>query len=126
MPAAKILVADDEPFIARSLSYVLQRSGFDVYVAKDGEEAYQLVEKVRPNLVILDVMMPHRTGYEVCQHIRSREDLRAMKVIILSAKGQASDLEEGLTAGADAYVPKPFSPAEIIAMVQDLLGEAAA
>jgi len=95
-------------------------------VAKDGEEAYQLVEKVRPNLVILDVMMPHRTGYEVCQHIRSREDLRAMKVIILSAKGQASDLEEGLPAGADAYVPKPFSPAEIIAMVQDLLGEAAA
>ncbi|MDZ7374672.1 MAG: response regulator [candidate division KSB1 bacterium] len=119
----KILVADDEPFIGRSLSYVLERSGYEVFLAKDGEEALRLAEEVKPAVAILDVMMPGKTGFEVCQQIRCNPHLRKTRIIILSAKGQASDFREGAEAGADAYLPKPFSPVQIIELVRGFLDE---
>ena len=121
MSKAKILVADDEPFIARSLMYVLEKSGYDVYLARDGKEATELARQVRPDLVFLDLMMPHKNGFEVCRELRADESLRDVRIVLLTAKGQRSDVEQGLAAGADAYLPKPFSPSQIVQMVSKLV-----
>ncbi len=123
MSRPKILVADDEPFIARSLSYVLERNGYDVYVARDGQEASEMAKQIRPDLVFLDLMMPHKSGYEVCQEIRSDESLHGTRIVLLTAKGQRSDVERGLAAGADAYLPKPFSPTHIVEVVRKFVPE---
>jgi DNA-binding response OmpR family regulator len=124
--AKRVLIADDEPNIVTSLEFLMSKSGYEVEVARNGEEALALVESFRPDLVLLDIMMPHRSGSEVCQRIRERPDWRHIKVVILSAKGREAEVSKGLSVGADAYVTKPFSNKELIARVGDLLGEAQA
>jgi two-component system, OmpR family, alkaline phosphatase synthesis response regulator PhoP len=121
--AKKVLIADDEPNIVTSLVYLMSKSGYEVEVARNGEEALALVESFMPDLVLLDVMMPRRSGYEVCQKMRERAEWRHIKIVVLSAKGREAEVSKGLSLGADAYVTKPFSNRELIARVADLLGE---
>jgi len=119
--AKRGLIADDEPNIVTSLRFLMTRSGYEVQVARNGDEALALVESFRPDLVLLDVMMPRRSGYEVCQKMRSRADWSHIKIVMLSAKGREAEVNKGLSIGADAYVTKPFSNRELIARVSGLL-----
>ena len=119
----KVLIADDEPNIVTSLEFLMTQSGYQVAVARNGEEALALVASFNPDLVLLDVMMPLRSGYEVCQKMRSRADWRHIKIVMLSAKGREAEVSKGMSLGADAYVTKPFSNRELIARVGGLLGE---
>jgi DNA-binding response OmpR family regulator len=121
----KILIADDEPNIVAALEFLLQRNGYEVHVARNGEEALKLVEDCNPDLVLLDVMMPVRSGYEVCSRIRERADWRHIKIIMLSAKGRDAEVSKGLSIGADIYVTKPFSTRELMDKIKDLLGQGA-
>lgn len=120
----KILIADDEPSIVAAVEFLLQRHGYEVHVARNGEEALELVEAHRPDLVLLDVMMPRKSGYEVCMRMREREDWRHIKIIMLSAKGRDVEVTKGLSMGADVYVTKPFSTRELVSKIKGLLGEA--
>ena len=120
----KVLIADDEPNIVISLEYLMKREGHEVVVARDGEQALELIRAERPALVLLDVMMPLKTGYEVCQALRADEATAGIKVLILTAKGRDTDVAMGLGVGADAYMTKPFSTKELAAKVRELLGDA--
>jgi two-component system, OmpR family, alkaline phosphatase synthesis response regulator PhoP len=122
--AKKVLIVDDEPNIVAALEYLLQHSGYDVRAAANGDEALRQVEAFGPDLVLLDVMMPQKSGYEVCQRIREREEWRSIKIIMLSARGREAEVNKGLSLGADLYITKPFSNAELVARIGDLLGEA--
>jgi DNA-binding response OmpR family regulator len=119
--AKKILIADDEPNIVTALEFLLQRSGYEVLIARDGEEALKTVESARPDLVLLDIMMPVRSGYEVCKRIRERPDWAHIKVVILSAKGRDAEVNKGMAMGADLYVTKPFSTRELMDQIKGLL-----
>src|SRR5688500_3462831 len=121
--AKKVLIVDDEPNIGTSLEYLMTRSGYDVEVARNGDEALALVETFMPDLVLLDVMMPRRSGYEVCQMLRENAQWRHIKIVMLSAKGREAEVSKGLSLGADDYVTKPFSNRELIAKVGGLLGD---
>lgn len=121
----KVLIAEDEPNILASLEFLLRRSNYEVRIARDGDEALRLVESFTPHLVLLDVMMPRRNGFEVCRSIRGNPACQGMKVLMLSAKGRDSDVDEGLSVGADAYVTKPFSTQALLGQVRELLGELA-
>ena len=117
----KILVADDEPNIVAALEFLLQRNGFEVKVARNGDEALALVETCKPDLVLLDVMMPVRSGYEVCKRMREHDEWRHIKIIMLSAKGRDAEVNKGLSMGADLYIPKPFSTRDLVSKVYALL-----
>ena len=117
----KILVADDEPNILAALEFLLQRNGFAVRLARNGEEALQLVESESPDLVLLDVMMPVRSGYEVCRRIRERAEWNHIKVVMLSAKGRDAEVNKGIAMGADLYITKPFSTRDLVDKVKALL-----
>ena len=117
----RILIVDDEPNIAASLEFLLQRGGYEVKVARDGEEALAQVESFEPQLVLLDVMMPKLNGYEVCQRLRQGRSGAAVKIVMLTARGREVDVEKGRALGADLYVTKPFSTRELIAQVRELL-----
>ncbi len=117
----KILVADDEPNIVVALEYLLQHAGYDVTVARDGQEALHQIEASPPDLVLLDVMMPVRSGYEVCKQIRERAEWAHIKVIMLTAKGRDAEVNKGLAMGADLYVTKPFSTRDLINQINGLL-----
>ena len=119
----KILIADDEPSIVIALEFLLRRSGYEVQIARDGDEALRLVETMRPDLVLLDIMMPVKSGYEVCRHLRERPESRDVKIIMLSAKGRDAEVAKGLTVGADIYVTKPFSTRDLMSRVHALLEE---
>lgn len=119
----KVLIAEDEPNIVASLEFLLRQSNYDVRVARDGEEALRLIASFAPHLVLLDVMMPGKSGFEVCRHIRGNPAWRNVKVMMLSAKGRDSDIDQGLALGADAYVTKPFSTKALLATVRELLPE---
>jgi DNA-binding response OmpR family regulator len=119
----KILIADDEPSIVAAVEFLLQRSGYEVHVARDGDEALKLVEATHPDLVLLDVMMPQKSGYEVCKRIRERADWRHIKIIMLSAKGRDAEVSRGLSMGADIYVTKPFSTRELMDKIKGLLAQ---
>ena len=121
MPQAPILLADDEPYIIRSLSFVLEREGYWVETARNGEEALQKIRTLRPCLVFLDVMMPIKNGYQVCAEVREDPQIADTHIIMLSAKGQQVDRERGLLGGTDEYITKPFSPREIIALVRTIV-----
>lgn len=121
--AKRVLIADDEPNIVTSLEFLMSKSGYEVAVARNGEEALALVESFRPDLVLLDVMMPLRSGYDVCQRMRDRPEWRHIRIVMLSAKGREAEVSKGMSLGADAYVTKPFSNRELIATVGGLLGE---
>ena len=119
----RILIADDEPSIVTSLEFLMRQCQYEVCVARDGAEALELVERLRPDLVLLDVMMPRKSGFEVCRRIRETPALRAIRVVMLSARGRDVEVDKGLALGADAYVTKPFSTRELVAKVRALLPE---
>jgi DNA-binding response OmpR family regulator len=121
----KVLIVDDEPNIVAALEYLLQRSHYEVLTAQDGDAALRQVEEHVPDLVLLDVMMPSKSGYEVCQRMRERPEWRHIKIIMLSAKGREAEVSKGLSLGADLYVTKPFSNTELVARIDELLGPAA-
>jgi len=123
MSQPKILVVDDEPFICRSLTFVLKKGNFDVIEARDGEEALEAIRTHKPDLVFLDVMMPKVNGFEVTQQIRSDAAFDDVKIILLTAKGQECDREVGRQAGANDYLTKPFSPTKILDRARQILGE---
>lgn len=120
----KILIVDDEPNIVTALEFLLQRSGYEVLLAHDGEAALKQVEQHLPDLVLLDVMMPLKSGYEVCQRMRARADWRHIKIIMLSAKGREAEVNKGLSLGADLYVTKPWSNKDLVAQIEQLLESA--
>ena len=117
----RILVADDEPNIVEALEFVLRRAGYAVASAANGEEVLREIERAAPDLVLLDVMMPLLSGYDVCARIRHRPEWRGIKVVMLSARGRQAEAQRGLEAGADLYVVKPFSNAELLRSIAALL-----
>ncbi|MBL8447192.1 MAG: response regulator [Zoogloeaceae bacterium] len=120
--ANKILIADDEQNIVISLEFLMKREGFEVTVAGDGEEAITRIREIRPDLVLLDVMMPRKSGFEVCQEVKADAELQATKILMLTAKGRDTEVAKGLAMGADGYMTKPFSTKELVAKVRSLLG----
>ena len=117
----KVLIADDEPNIVISLEYLMKRAGYEVLVARDGQEALDLLRRERPRLVLLDVMMPKKSGHDVCQELRADDALKDTLVLMLTAKGRDTDVDKGLGVGADAYMTKPFSTKELVAKVAQML-----
>lgn len=124
--ATDILIAEDEPSILEALSFVLQRAGWSVHAVTDGEAVMNAVRHKRPRLLVLDVMMPKRSGFEVLKQIRADEDTRALPVLVLTAKGQAQDRRVAAELGATSFVTKPYSNVEVVDAVRSLLGEQAA
>ena len=122
--ANKILVVDDEPNIVLSLEFLINQAGFQVRTASDGEAALAAIATETPDLVLLDVMMPRKNGYEVCQAIRANPDWKGVRIIMLTAKGREVEREKGLALGADDYITKPFSTQEVVERVRELLAEA--
>lgn len=117
-----VLVVDDERSIVLSLEFILRKAGFDVRVAYDGEQALQAIEESVPDLVLLDVSMPKRDGYDVCQTVRANPAWKSIRIVMLTAKGQEIEREKGLALGADDYITKPFSTREVIERVKQFLG----
>lgn len=118
-----VLIVDDEETISTALRYLMKGEGYQVEIARDGEEALSMVEKTPPDLMLLDVMMPKRDGYDVCQTLRGNPAWRAIKIIMLSARGRDIDMEKGLALGADDYMAKPFSTRDLVAKVRAMLDE---
>ena len=119
-----VLIVDDEPNIVRSLQFLMAKAGYDVRVARDGEQALDEIARAQPDLVLLDAMMPKRDGFDVCQTIRANPGWAGVRVIMLTAKGRDIEREKGMAMGADAYITKPFSTKEVVAQVEKLLGPA--
>ena len=117
----KVLIVDDEPNIVISLEFLMKKEGFEVAVATDGEEALAKVAALKPDLVLLDVMMPKKSGFEVCEALRADPSQAALKIVMLTAKGRETEVAKGLAIGADAYMTKPFSTKELVARVRSLL-----
>jgi DNA-binding response OmpR family regulator len=119
--AKRILIADDEPNIVISLEFLMKREGYDVSIAIDGAEAIDKIRAEPPDLVLLDVMMPKKSGFEVCQEIKSDPSLQQVRILMLTAKGRDTEVAKGLALGADAYVTKPFSTKELVERVRSML-----
>jgi DNA-binding response OmpR family regulator len=119
----KILIVDDEPNIVMSLEYIFKKENFEVFIARDGEEAIEIVENTIPNIILLDIMMPNVDGYQVLNYLKSNKDLSKIKVIFVSAKNKVSDVELGLQLGADKYISKPFSTKKLVKEVKELLNK---
>jgi DNA-binding response OmpR family regulator len=119
----RILIADDEPNIVVSLEFLMRQRGYEVRSVGNGEDALAAVAEFGPDLVLLDVMMPRMSGYEVCQKVRENAAWQGVRIIMLSAKGRDIEVSKGLAVGADAYVTKPFSTKDLLARVGELLGE---
>lgn len=117
----RILLVDDEPSILLSLEFLMEQEGYDVQTATDGDEALQAVSEKLPDLILLDIMMPKRDGFEVCQTIRANPDWKETKIILLTAKGREVDQEKGLALGADDYITKPFATQELVKKVKMIL-----
>jgi len=113
-----ILAVDDEPNILMSIEFILDMEGYEVHTARDGDDALEVAERVRPDLILLDINMPRKDGYEVCRILRGREHMAGTKVIMLTAKGQALERKKGLEVGADEYVTKPFSADELLCAIR--------
>ena len=121
--SAAILIVDDEPNILISLEFLLKRAGYQVSLARDGQAALDAILRDRPALVLLDVMMPKKTGLEVCQAVRADEACQGVRILLLSAKGRDIDVAKGLALGADAYMTKPFATKDLVQKVKDLLDQ---
>lgn len=117
----RILVVDDEIYIVHILEFSLTMEGYSVLTASDGDEALKLIDSERPDLIVLDIMMPKIDGYEVCRRLRQDEQFSDLPVILLSAKGRPIDREAGLQAGANDYITKPFSPRKLLGKIRELL-----
>ena len=120
--AKRVLIADDEPNIVTSLEFLMEQAGLEVRIARNGQEAIDIAAAFEPDLILLDVMMPVLSGYQVCQRLKSDPKLRRARVLMLSAKGRDVEVAKGLELGADGYITKPFSTRELVAKVRELLG----
>jgi DNA-binding response OmpR family regulator len=118
---AKILIAEDEPDIRELVTFMLRFAGYEVVAASNGEDAVRTASREVPDLVLMDVRMPRMTGYDACRLMKANPDLRDVPVVFLSAKGQESEIQTGLDAGAEEYLLKPFSPAELTNRVRGIL-----
>ena len=121
--AKKILIVDDEENIVISLEFLIEQAGYELRVAKNGEEALAQVASFAPDLILLDVMMPKINGFEVCRRVREMPGGQYLKIIMLTAKGREVEITKGLAMGADAYITKPFSTKELMAQVQQMLND---
>ena len=121
--SANILIVDDEPNIILSLEYLMKKAGYTVRTAANGEQALRDIEQQRPDLVLLDVMMPRVNGYAVCQALRENPDYRDIRILMLTARGRQVEQEKGMALGADGYVTKPFATQALLDRVQALLDE---
>ncbi|MFM7187604.1 MAG: response regulator transcription factor [Armatimonadota bacterium] len=121
MSSPRILVADDEPALLRLLEFVLGRRGLEIHGVSNGNAAVELLETNPPDLAILDVMMPGLDGYEVLRFIRDNPVLAGIPVVMLTARAQLDDIQQGLSLGADAYLAKPFDPEELLSVVESLI-----
>jgi DNA-binding response OmpR family regulator len=117
----RVMIVDDEPNIIMSLDFLIKKAGYELFIARNGTEAMELLKNETPDLIILDIMMPDIDGYEVCQFVKSSEAHQHVKVIFLSAKSKPADIEKGLSMGADKYVTKPFSTRHLMKEVNNLL-----
>ncbi|MFM9987257.1 response regulator transcription factor [Flavobacterium sp.] len=117
----KILIVDDEPNIVMALEYTFKKNNYQVFIARDGQEALDILKTNYPDVIILDIMMPMVDGYATLEQIKKEDNLKHTKVIFLSAKNKESDIEKGLSLGADAYMTKPFSIKKIVDQVSELL-----
>jgi DNA-binding response OmpR family regulator len=123
--AKSVLVVDDEPNIVLSLEFLMEQAGFEVRVARDGEQALAALRERAPDLILLDVMIPRGDGYGVCKAVRANPAWREVRIVMLTAKGRESEREKGIALGADDYITKPFSTREVVGRVKELLGLAA-
>jgi DNA-binding response OmpR family regulator len=117
----RILIVDDEPNIVISLEYLMKKEGFEIAVATDGEAALQLAAEFRPDLILLDIMMPKKSGFEVCEALRADPAQAGLKIIMLTAKGRETEVTKGLALGANTYITKPFSTKDLIVQIKSLL-----
>ena len=117
----RVMIVDDEPNIIMSLDFLIKKAGYELFIARNGTEAMDLLKDITPDLIILDIMMPDIDGYEVCQFIKQSPNHTHTKVIFLSAKSKPADIEKGLSMGADQYVTKPFSTRHLMKEVNNLL-----
>ena len=120
----KVLIVDDEPNIVMSLEYLMRKNGFEVYIARNGSEALELLSGKVPDLILLDIMMPDVDGYEICMMVKENKRLEQSKVVFLSAKSKITDIEKGYELGADLYITKPFSTRNLLKSVKELLEKA--
>ncbi|HEX8426028.1 response regulator [Hymenobacter sp.] len=116
-----ILIVDDEPNIVMSLEFLMRKNGYAVSIARNGTEALEAVDRAPVDIVLLDIMMPDVDGYQVCRHIKARPDRATTKIVFLSAKTKDADIQKGYEAGADLYIPKPFSTRQLMVKVRELL-----
>jgi DNA-binding response OmpR family regulator len=119
--AKEILIVDDEPNVVVSLQFLMEQQGYKVMIAERGEDALDLIYHYKPDLVLLDIMLPGIDGYEVCEIVRLNPDYQNIKIIFITAKGREEEIAKGMSLGADAYITKPFSNAELVAQVKALL-----
>ena len=117
----EILIVDDEPSIVVPIQFLIEQQGYIVMVAENGESALDIIYKYKPDLILLDIMLPRIDGYEVCEIVRLDPRYRDIKIIFLTAKGREVEIAKGLALGADAYITKPFSNTELVSKVQELL-----
>ena len=120
-----VLIADDEPNIVISLEYLLEHDGYQVQVARDGQEALDAIARQPPDLLLLDVMLPRVSGFDVCQKIRENPAWQHIRVVMLTAKGREVEMTKGLALGAHAYITKPFSTKDLLAQIRAQLGDPA-
>lgn len=120
---AKILIAEDERDIRDLIAFTLRFAGHEVFTAANGEEAVETAPRVNPDLILMDVRMPRMTGYEACRVLKASPDLKDIPVVFLSAKGQESEIQQGLDAGAEDYLLKPFAPDQLTARVKSILAK---
>ena len=119
--AKEILIVDDEPNVVVPIQFLMEQQGYRVMIAERGEDALDLIYQYKPDLVILDIMLPGIDGYEVCEIVRLNPKYRKVKIIFITAKGREEEIAKGLALGADAYITKPFSNAALVAKVKELL-----
>jgi len=117
----EILIVDDEPSIVVPIQFLMEQQGYNVLVAENGEDALDIIYKYKPDLILLDIMLPRIDGYEVCEIVRLDPRYRDIKIIFITAKGREVEIAKGLALGADAYITKPFSNTELVSQVKELL-----
>lgn len=120
---AKILIAEDERDIRDLVAFTLRFAGYEVFAATNGEEAVEMAPRVNPDLVLMDVRMPRMTGYDACRLMKANPDLKDIPVVFLSAKGQESEIQQGMDAGAEDYLLKPFAPDQLTSRVKAILAK---
>ncbi|WP_133273075.1 response regulator transcription factor [Hymenobacter radiodurans] len=125
MKQPRILIVDDEPNIVMSLEFLMRKNGYHVSIARNGTEALEAINKTPFNVILLDIMMPDVDGYQVCRHVRAHPERQETKVVFLSAKSKEADVQKGYEAGADLYIPKPFSTRQLVSKVQELVAATA-